>query len=219
VHLVRLNVARNLMSFAWEVALLEDLRNAVAWRAAPEVMSDAPRATAGQHLEGRIDPAVANAWTLGTGEPPGAILGMVHVLGRPRRALSAIDLQLASGALWNVEALDGVDVVLQLARQASDHASAATRTEIGILRELAASLIERGARSVIVLPAIAVGDVNHVVVDLAVALGAAPARSLARLAAGVRACRTALAHLPGEHAAIADEVTLLLASPLAPLAA
>ena len=191
--LVRAEVARSLGPFVWEAPLVAGLPQLVVWRAVEQHALPAKIAS-----ESHFDERVVGVWQRHTRD-------VIHLIGRARRTAAGIDLG------EGVRLFTGADVVLQLEPQDYDQASTATRTELGILRELASTLIERGARSVIVIPAVAHDELIAVVKVLARAMGAAPARKLERLAEAVRLTRAHIAAIPhGDHLVIADEITLFV---------
>ncbi len=229
----RAEIARAATAAAWEASLVKDLPNLVIWRAVRR--STTVRTSRDEHARGTdtsqpmtpraptyVEAQIAKAWLAGCEVPElGLVQGIAHLVGRPRRLVGSIDLErthpgdratLPGRSELAERRLDDLDVVLQLAPQGHDQASAATRTELGLLRELAGSLIERGARSVLVIPAVSQDRVHDVVAAVARALGRAPERKLARLVEAARRCRAAIAGITfADHRIVADEVTLFVA--------
>ena len=169
-----------------------------------------------------IEAQIAQAWLEGCGVGDlGEIRGIAHLVGRPRRLVGSIELErtrpgdrasLPGRAELASRRFDDLDVVLQLAPQDFDQASDATRTELGLLRELAGGLIERGASSVLVIPAVAHSHLEAVATEVARALGKRSERKLRRLVEAVRRCRAALSGISfADHAIVANEITLFVA--------
>lgn len=227
----RAEVARTVGSAAWEAPLVAGLPNLVIWRAVARPATGAryrrdatPGPGDGQSGSSlmQIDARIAQAWLDGCGAADlGELRGVAHLVGRPRRLVGSIELErtrpgdrasLPGRAELATRRFDDLDVVLQLAPQDFDQASAATRTELGLLRELAGGLIERGARSVLVIPAVAHDRLEAIATEAARALGSDPERELRRLVEAARQCRTAIAAISfADHAIVANEVTLFVA--------
>lgn len=224
--LARIEVASALCNHAWEANLVAPTENLVTWRSIARPWTPPFSGTIVRGLHGvasttstmptYVEREIASAWLHGCAVTSlERIQGIAHLVGRPRRRVGGVDLEraLPASAATPVQMsrrYDNLDVVLQLAPQEQDQASTATRTEMGLLRELATTLVERGAHSVIVLPAMARGEVEGLVTALARIMGTAPERELARLAEALRACRRRLAEIThGDHVVVANEVTLL----------
>jgi hypothetical protein len=229
----RADIARAVSAAAWEAPLVADLPNLVIWRAVQQIPTATFRGGRTRGIDGtrpmtpqaptHVEAEIADAWLAGCGVSKlGAIRGIAHLVGRPRRLVGSIELERSTHARDRapvpgraeqpVRRFDDLDVVLQLAPQDIDQASPGTRTELGLLRELAGSLIERGARSVLVIPAIANDRIDEVVTAVARALGRAPERKLRRLVEAARQCRAAIAGISfADHAIVANEVTLFVA--------
>jgi hypothetical protein len=198
VVLIRADIPRSLAAPAWETSLLGDTAKAIVWRAVPR--GGTPGITSSVVAD--VEPTVSSAW--------GNADGIAHFIGRPRRRVGAIELDRL--APRGIRRVDHLDVILQLTPQDADQASAATRTELGLLRELAASLIERGARSVLVLPAIAADEVLPLAARLSTAYGKKGERSLLRLARAARAARNTIAEIDhSDHRVVAREISLFVA--------
>ena len=230
---IRADIERSATAPAWEAPLVAKLPHVVIWRALPQGVPAAFRQsgiTRGMDLAQPATPAsptyieqdIAKAWLTGCRvDSIGDIHGIAHLVGRPRRLIGSIDLERArtgdrapipSRSGLADRRLDDLDVVLQLAPQDNDQASSGTRTELGLLRELARSIIERGASSVLVVPAIAHQEVEAVVTVIAGAMGRGSWRPIRRLLEAARRCRAMIAALSyGDHVAIADEVSLFVA--------
>jgi hypothetical protein len=230
----RADIARTVGAAAWEAPLVAGLPNLVVWRAIRRSTTAAAGA-GGEPRRGEaarravtpqaptfVEAQIAGAWLEGCEVAElTEVHGIAHLVGRPRRLVGSIDLErarpgdrtaLPGRAELADRLFDDLDVVLQLAPQDFDQASAATRTELGLLRELAGGLIERGARSVLVIPAIAHDHVEGVVTEVARALGCEPERKLRRLVEAARRCRAAIAGISfADHAIVANELALFVA--------
>jgi hypothetical protein len=230
----RADIVRTVGSAAWEAPLVAGLPTLVIWRAISRPLTGAHQRRGaglglgdGQPVKTPLPPAfiesrIAQAWLDGCGVADlESIRGVAHLVGRPRRLVGSIELErtrpgdraiLGGNAELATRRFDNLDVVLQLAPQDFDQASDATRTELGLLRELASGLIERGARSVLVIPAVAHSHLEAVATEVARALGREPERKLRRLVEAARQCRAAIAGITfADHAIVANEVTLFVA--------
>ena len=234
--IARADIVRTVGSAAWEAPLVAGLPTLVIWRAISRPVTGAHHRRGaglglglgdGQPVEAAPPPSfiearIAQAWLDGCGVADlEAIRGAAHLVGRPRRLVGSIELErtrpgdraiLGGNAELATRRFDNLDVVLQLAPQDFDQASYATRTELGLLRELASGLIERGARSVLVVPAVAHSHLEIVATEVARALGREPERKLRRLVEAARECRATIAGITfADHAIVANEVTLFVA--------
>ncbi|HWO23987.1 MAG TPA: hypothetical protein VNO30_34830 [Kofleriaceae bacterium] len=228
----RADIARAVSAAAWEAPLVAELPNLVIWRAVQRIPTATFQGRMTRGIDGtlpatpqaptHVEAEIADAWLAGCGVSKiGAVRGIAHLVGRPRRLVGSIELERAHardrapvpGRMEHtVRRFDDLDVVLQLAPQDIDQASPGTRIELGLLRELAGSLIERGARSVLVVPAIANDRIEEVVLAVAQSLGRAPQRKLRRLVEAARQCRAAIGRIAfADHAIVANEVTLFVA--------
>jgi hypothetical protein len=151
---------------------------------------------------------------LGTQWTKGRATGIVHAVGRPIRSIEGVRLDVngdRSGALSPSQLeVDGVSLVLLQGdpNGASEVPTPATRLETAALRDFAVALVEKGAHSVLVVPALPEPTLRQVVEKLGTFSGRALRNRAERLAA-TRAIRDLLSGLPGRtHAEAALEVTL-----------